>query len=359
MSSTLSSTPRKTLAVKYPFVTASGQEYSDLNTLLDDLCAQSGGYYLLGANNFWHGGIHITDEKFPQHKNEQLVRCMMDGEVVAYRLNQTYPTQNWQSDSSHPAKPLKFSNGFCLVRHQYESQPNQEEGANHGKTNKLTFYSLYMHLADYRTYVPADTNHKTVTINKSSNARSMTNVEQILGILKEGSVVQLDPAQVPKKFTVNRRLYDFYLVTVQTPAAHSAATVTAGTQVYLFAGCFPAGTFSTAEKPKLPAYWKGTITGKSKEPMKIFASKEACITHTGAPIAMLNSHQTFTFDSDKMLKNIQVGSTNHSIAECQFPASATFRHDARAASGWMIVDESQVIWEKMELTEFDSIVKVS
>jgi len=189
MSSSRSTTPPKPLAVKYPFVTASGQEYSDLNTLLDDLCAQSGGYYLLGANNYWHGGIHITDEKFPHHKNDQPVRCMMDGEVVAYRLNQTYPTQTWQPDSSEPAKELKFSNGFCLVRHQYESQPNQEEGANRGKTNKLTFYSLYMHLADYRTYVPTDSNDKTVTITKSSNARNIANLEQVIGTLKQGSVV--------------------------------------------------------------------------------------------------------------------------------------------------------------------------
>jgi len=266
MSSNRSTTPPKPLAVKYPFVTASGQEYSDLNTLLDDLCAQSGGYYLLGANNYWHGGIHITDEKFPQHKNDQPVRCMMDGEVVAYRLNQTYPTQTWQPDSSAPAKALKFSNGFCLVRHRYESQPNQEEGANRGKTNKLTFYSLYMHLADYRTYVPAESNDKTVTITKSSNARNVANLALVLGTLKSGSVVQLDPAQTPKTYIVNRRQYDFYVVTVKTPAHDSSSALTVGTQVYLYAGCFPAGTFEKKELPKLPIYWKGIVTGKSKEP---------------------------------------------------------------------------------------------
>lgn len=111
MSSTDSTSPRKILSVKYPFVTSTGQEYSDLNKLLDDLCDQSGGYYLLGANNFWHGGIHITDEKFAQHKKEYSVRCMMDGEVIAYRLNQTYPTLTWQPDSSKPAKELKYRRG--------------------------------------------------------------------------------------------------------------------------------------------------------------------------------------------------------------------------------------------------------
>lgn len=115
--STTNSPVRKPLAVKYPFVTESGQDYRDLESLLNDLGAQSGGYYLLGANNFWHGGIHITDEKFIQHKKDHPVRCMMDGTVIAYRLNKQYPTQKWLPNSQLPAKDLQFSNGFCLVKH--------------------------------------------------------------------------------------------------------------------------------------------------------------------------------------------------------------------------------------------------
>ena len=124
--STTNSPVRKPLAVKYPFVTESGQDYSDIDAPLNDLCAQSGGYYLLGANNYWHGGIHITDEKFAQHKDKYPVRCMMDGEVIAYRLNQQYPTQSWQANPQLPAKTIRYSNGFCLVRHKYTSQSNQE-----------------------------------------------------------------------------------------------------------------------------------------------------------------------------------------------------------------------------------------
>ena len=40
------------LAVKYPFVTEDGKEFSDLDKLLTELGQQSGGYYLLGANNW-------------------------------------------------------------------------------------------------------------------------------------------------------------------------------------------------------------------------------------------------------------------------------------------------------------------
>lgn len=348
---------KKPLAVKYPFVTESGQDYRDLDTLLNDLGAQSGGYYLLGANNYWHGGIHITGEKFAQHQNEHPVRCMMDGVVVAYRLNRQYPTQKWQPTGDLAAKDLKFSNGFCLVRHDYESPVNQQDGEHNGKTNTLTFYSLYMHLADYRTYT-ADTAQsvKTITITKDTNARDAAAIANVIGTLKQGSTVQLDSQQSPIQATARGRRYHFYLVTVQMPAADSAPTVTTGMRVYLYAGCFPADTFTAVEKPKLPGYWKATVTGKSKEPMRIYDSKAHCMQRNVPPVTVLNPEQPCTFQTEKIIKNVAIKGKSHSIAKCQFPASATFRGDP-ISSGWMIVDESQVTWERVEPTEFDSIVK--
>ncbi len=353
--STTNSTVGKPLTVKYPFVTASGQDYRDLDTLLNDLGAQSGGYYLLGANNYWHGGIHITDEKFAQHKKDHPVRCMMDGEVIAYRLNLQYPTQSWQVNSQLPAKDIRYSNGFCLVRHKYTSQSNQEEGAQNGETNQLTFYSLYMHLADYKTYTAdAVSEPKMVAITKDVRAREPGHLSHSLGVLKHGSQILVDPAQTPLPFGSNQ----YYQVTIKTPAAGSGATLTAETPVYLYAGCFPDGTFSATEKPKLPVYWKGTVTAYSKEPMKVYDTKENCIQRTVEPIARLNERQTFTFQLDKAIRNVMIKGVSHSIAECQYPTSATFGYEP-CSSGWMIVDESQVIWDKLEPTEFDSIVKFS
>ena len=353
--STTNSPVRKPLAVKYPFVTESGQDYSDIDALLNDLCAQSGGYYLLGANNYWHGGIHITDEKFAHHKDKYPVRCMMDGEVIAYRLNQQYPTQSWQANPQLPAKTIRYSNGFCLVRHKYTSQSNQEEGAQNGKMNQLTFYSLYMHLADYKTYTAdAAPEPKRVTITKDARARDPGRLSHSLGVLKHGSQILVDPAQTPQPFGSNQ----YYQVTIKTPAAGSEATLIAETQVCLYAGCFPDGTFLAAEKPKLPVYWKGTVTAHSKEPMKVYDTKENCIQRTVEPIARLNEQQTFTFQSDKVIRNVIVKGVSHTIAECQYPASATFGYEP-CSSGWMIVDESQVTWDKLDPTEFDSIVKFS
>lgn len=357
--STTNSPVRQPLAVKYPFVTETGQDYRDLESLLNDLGAQSGGYYLLGANNFWHGGIHITDEKFIQHKKDHPVRCMMDGTVIAYRLNKQYPTQKWQPTSQLPAKDLKFSNGFCLVKHDYESPENQQEGANNGKTNTLTFYSLYMHLADFDTYTAeTESSVKTIAITKDSNARNTEDISSVFGKLKQGSTVQVDSQQTPQPATVGGRRHQFYRVTVQTPAVGSDPTVTTGLQVYLYSGCFPAGTFAAAEKPKLPGYWKATVTGKSKEPMRVYDSQAHCMQRDVPPVTKLNPEQLCTFQTEKIIKNVTIQGKVHSIAECQFPDSATFRGD-KVASGWMIVDDSQVTWEKVEPTEFDSIVKLT
>ena len=334
------------LAVKYPFVTEDGKEFSDLEKLLTDLGQQSGGYYLLGANNCWHGGIHITDEKFSHHKKTHPVRCMMDGTVIAYQLNNHYPTQKWQAKSTLPATDLKFSNGFCLIKHEYESP-----------ANPLTFYSLYMHLADYNTYVADSANtEKTIAITKNTKARDATNINHAIGVLKSGSILKVDTQQQPYKAVANGQQHDYYKGTIESKAAGSDDTVAVSTTVYLYSGCFPAGTFATTEKPALPGYWKSTVIGKSKERMRVYRTEQACKDRTTPHDALLNEQQTVSFDSAQV-KSATIKGKKLKIALCKIDNAATFAHNTRLNEGWMIVDESQVSWEKVEPTEFDCIVK--
>ncbi|MDA8484862.1 EF-hand domain-containing protein [Pseudomonas resinovorans] len=124
--------------------------FTDANELYQALEREVGGYYLLGANGFWHGGIHISDRSAPHCVLDDALCCMADGEVVAYRLNEDYRESTFGEGAS--SKKLKYSNSFCLIRHEYRSPANPEEGANHGKQNTLTFYSLYMHLLPYNHY---------------------------------------------------------------------------------------------------------------------------------------------------------------------------------------------------------------
>ncbi|RON38906.1 chitinase [Pseudomonas frederiksbergensis] len=135
---------------QYPIRKADGKQFKDAEEVYKAIENEKSGHYLLGSNKFWHGGIHISDLSAPQSVLHESVRCMADGEVVAYRLNKDYLTSTFGEGVG--AKSLKYTNSFCLVRHEYKSPPNPEEGTNKGKQNTLTFYSLYMHLLPFERY---------------------------------------------------------------------------------------------------------------------------------------------------------------------------------------------------------------
>ncbi|MCL5226010.1 hypothetical protein M4Z12_07900 [Pseudomonas sp. In614] len=111
------------------------------------------GYYPIGANGIWHGGIHF-DEDTGLAKDLTEVKCIADGEVVAYRIDESYPKSDYGSTQSI------YSTGFVLVKHRLEVPappvPPPAQGAAPGASPaagpSLTFYSLYMHLLDWDNY---------------------------------------------------------------------------------------------------------------------------------------------------------------------------------------------------------------
>ncbi|GEM_PF-614789 len=132
-----------------------GSEFSNLEDILTHLAGESTGLYTIGRSGMWHGGIHITHTTTPwcalsgkapleafdfpvPFKGEQAIRCMADGEVVAYRVCKDYLSLAWESG------PLSFSGSFVLVKHYI--QPGEKESSG------LHFYTLYMHLAPYSAY---------------------------------------------------------------------------------------------------------------------------------------------------------------------------------------------------------------
>ncbi|HHP1359187.1 TPA: hypothetical protein ACRX0R_002064 [Klebsiella variicola] len=132
-----------------------GSEFNNQEEILSHVGGESTGQYMIGRSGMWHGGIHITDATTPwcalsgksplealdfpvPFKGEQAVRCMADGEVVAYRVCKDYLTFAWESG------PLSFSGSFVLVKHFI--QPGEK------KSSGLHFYTLYMHLAPYSAY---------------------------------------------------------------------------------------------------------------------------------------------------------------------------------------------------------------
>ncbi len=108
--------------------------------LLDAFCRAierhaGGGYYPMGVNQTWHGGIHVPVQP------GAMVRPMLPGDLVAAHL---VPKGSW---------PELGSNNFVLLRHRIRLPPRfsvpepapTQPGAPAAE-NVLTVFSLYMHL---------------------------------------------------------------------------------------------------------------------------------------------------------------------------------------------------------------------
>jgi hypothetical protein len=114
---------------------------------LTHLANATAGYYPLGRNGLWHGGVHFDSGTAAGLKQQSDVHCLADGEVVAYRIDRESPKTAYYAHKLTVQKP--FSRNFVLVRHRL--QPPKIEGST-DKPPSLIFYSLYMHLQDWVKY---------------------------------------------------------------------------------------------------------------------------------------------------------------------------------------------------------------
>lgn len=121
---------------------------------LTNLANAMGGYYPLGRNGFWHGGVHFDAGTAGIVGIDQThVRCIADGEVVAYRIDSQYPLSTlYKPDNTSIQAP--FATGFVLVRHSLQAPKIEGSDA---APPELTFYSLYMHLLHWAAYQENDT----------------------------------------------------------------------------------------------------------------------------------------------------------------------------------------------------------
>ena len=129
----------------YPF--ASKDPNSNALQVLSHMANAKGGYYPTGENGLWHGGVHF-DEGTAAVFDQSSVRCIADGEVIAYRIDESYPLSEF-IDEIPRINRAPFSTGFVLVKHSL--RPPRLDNAT-GAPPALTFYSLYMHLRDWAGY---------------------------------------------------------------------------------------------------------------------------------------------------------------------------------------------------------------
>lgn len=134
----------------YPFPNA-GMAINPLQ-YLTNMAKANGGYYPTGENGLWHGGVHF-DKGTAAVFDQSSVRCIADGEVIAYRVNDSYPISEY-SDDIPLIKRAPFSSGFVLVKHRLRPPRPSNAGAAASEQSPptLTFYSLYMHLQDWAAY---------------------------------------------------------------------------------------------------------------------------------------------------------------------------------------------------------------
>lgn len=122
------------MIISPPFLPAAGTTSSDasaLDPMMDcvDKFELAHGIYPIAFDRRWHTGIHLM----PATQNER-VRAIADGEVVAYRVCQKAIDGGSGAPDSNP--------GFVLLKHATET----------GDGRSITFYSLYMHLLELDGY---------------------------------------------------------------------------------------------------------------------------------------------------------------------------------------------------------------
>ncbi|MFT4256659.1 MAG: calcium-binding protein [Pseudoxanthomonas sp.] len=136
-------------------------EVKDAQDYFKALAQAQDGFYPIGYNGQWHGGIHFGSETGTALAQNSGIRCIADGEMIAYRIDDDYPTVEYATCSA-----ATYSRGFVLVRHRLQLPPapktSQSDQASTPGTSgttahtqaepSLVFYSLYMHLRNWKAY---------------------------------------------------------------------------------------------------------------------------------------------------------------------------------------------------------------
>ncbi len=110
-------------------------------------------YWLMKPAEHWHGGIHFY-ENFAGNAifkpGNHGLKCMTDGHVVAWRLNDQYQTAPFGK------KAPKFSSTFVLIKSTCTPDKDKPD-------NALDFYTLWMQIAPLSEYGITDTPTATVS----------------------------------------------------------------------------------------------------------------------------------------------------------------------------------------------------
>lgn len=295
----------------YPIYQPNGQPYPNVDKVFQALAAESSGTYLIGKGNFFHGGIHITDKVAPHCKEKDMVRCLADGNVVAYRLNSSY------LESTHKDEKLRYSSSFCLVRHDYASPPGES-----GQRNTLTFYSLYMHLAAYSDYKAAASPRVYKITESRLRARNKPELgSDYLGYVNVGAQIEVSETQEVVNAGTTYVFAKGVLKSGQVKSDAGAVEAKAGDTIWVAIEKkgTPSEHYAVPVKTSaqaLPGYWGGqpeldkvvicNVSIKAGDPIGRLGLYEVVANGQGGVVSKSQVHlEVFTFDSklEAFLKN--------------------------------------------------------
>ncbi|AIN19673.1 hypothetical protein CH54_3266 [Yersinia rochesterensis] len=270
--------PAKLPKFSYPVPSnKNGHAFSTAEDLLSKLDGESSGQYLVGSQGMWHGGIHITDATIPwcalstnsaaeqqyrrePYQGEQFIRCMADGEIVAYRVCKDYesPAIPWRDEKLH------FSTSFVLVKHYIQPGDTDDNG--------LTFYTLYMNLAPFSAYAQqsGDCNRKTASIQ-----RYYSSVDDVLASRAAGSLVK--DTSVALSDSIITRSSDrrqFTEVTIAEETKNTVGTtLSVGTKVWTVSD---QGSLKAESSVPVPSWWAKCTPAYDAQP----AGRVNCTSRT-------------------------------------------------------------------------------
>lgn len=293
-------------AICWPVPNNRGGEFSNLEEMLAHLEGEATGHWLIGRNGMWHGGIHITDTSTPwcalsgqsmneavdfpvPFKGEQPVRCMADGEVVAYRINRDYLSMPWYWGDLH------YSGSFVLIRHRIQPGETAESG--------LTFYTLYMHLAPWLAYPEQDSTAFKVADGQHLNAYADASRQSVAAELPPGTRVIWDKAVSADTMTgSNGRQYAH--VTLAEPVT-GRMSLKAGDRVWTV--CDRGNLVPASDSVTRPAWWS-LFLPPSRETVQF--DTVVCPTpypiKAGAPVGHLGYFQVPTDDGHEKRYQVHI-----------------------------------------------------
>ncbi|WP_240782234.1 hypothetical protein [Escherichia sp. E2586] len=243
--------------ISYPVPSnKNGHAFSSVEALLSMIGGESSGLYLVGSQGMWHGGIHITDATIPWcalstdseaeneycrelYKGEQFIRCMADGEIVAWRVCKDYESAaiEWRGEK------LFISTSFVLVKHYIQPADNAESG--------LTFFTLYMNLAPYAAYEQqgSQADRKVAGVQRYYTSAEDVQTCRAAGKLNKDTVVTLSDAIV----TRTSDLRQFTEVTIIRETKNAAGdTLAARTKVWTVSD---RGALKAVKSALVPSWW--------------------------------------------------------------------------------------------------------